>query len=170
MVEMPRLQPEPHLSTADLFVRPRAEADLSCRWWVMHTKPRTEKALARRLYQQQRDFFLPLYPKRASSRGRVMTSFLPIFPGYLFLFGHEDDRVEALKTNLIVQCLTVVDQEQLHEDLSQVHRAMTDGAGLAPEERITPGTEVEITHGPLRGLHGRVLRNSVECLSSWNRG
>ena len=92
----------------------------------------------------------------------MLTSYLPIFPGYLFLFGHDDNRVEALKTNLVVQCLNVVDQDELHEDLYQVHRAMTDGAGLAPEERLIPGTEVEITHGSLRGLHGRVIRKDKQ--------
>jgi transcription antitermination factor NusG len=155
---MPRLQLEQHLSAADLFVRPRAEAVLSSRWWVMHTKPRTEKALARRLNLLGRDFFLPLYPHRTLRGGRVQRSFLPLFPGYLFVHGTDEDRLDALKTNFVVQCLTVVDQRQLHEDLQSVHRLMTDGAGLAPEDRLVPGAAVEIVHGALQGMEGRVIR------------
>jgi transcription termination/antitermination protein NusG len=159
---MPRLQFEPSLSAADLFVRPRAEVVPDARWWVMHTKPRAEKALARRLSSLGRDFFLPLYPSRALRRGRVLTSYMPLFPGYLFIHGNEEHRLDALKTNFVVQCLAVSDQHQLHEDLQNVHRLMSVGQGLTPEERIVPGTSVEIIHGALQGMEGRVIRREKQ--------
>lgn len=155
---MPRLQLEPYLQPTDLFERPRSDAVPTSFWWAMYTKPRAEKAFVRRFRDTGGSFFLPLYPHRSIQRGRVQTSFLPLFPGYVFIYGNETDRLGALKTNFIVQTLDVTAQEQLHQDLANVHRLMQAGAGLSPEDRIEPGMIVEITQGSLRGMEGRVIR------------
>ena len=156
---MPRLLLETYVLPEDLLLQPAREADAFSHWWVMHTKPRAEKSLARRLCELERSFFLPLYEQRSSRQGRVQTSFLPLFPGYLFIHGTEDDRIQALKTNLVVQCLQVLEQDQLHQDLHNVYRLMKSGDSLVPEVRLEPGRAVEIIHGPLRGMEGRVIRS-----------
>lgn len=155
---MPRLQLETHLLPEDLFLHSCEEMAVSSRWWVMHTKPRGEKSLARRLCALERSFFLPLHQHKAIRRGKVCSSYLPLFPGYLFFFGSEDERVQVLKTKMVVQSLEVKDQVQLHQDLQNVYRLMNSGEGLTPEHRLEPGKPVEIIHGPLKGMEGRVIR------------
>ena len=66
--------------------------------------------------------------------------------------------VEALTTNLIVNCLAVPDQTELHTDLAGVHRLMVAEVPVAPEERLAPGTPVEIVQGALAGLRGKVVK------------
>lgn len=155
---MPRLQIETYVQPDDLLLQTGCPVEESSQWWVMHTKARVEKTLARRLCEQNRSFFLPLFQNRMIRRGRVQTSYLPLFPGYLFVYGTEDDRLQTLKTNLVVQCLDVLDQAQLYQDLHNVYRLMESGDALSPESRLEPGRPVEVVHGPLRGMEGHVIR------------
>jgi transcriptional antiterminator RfaH len=127
-------------------------------WWVMHTKPRTEKTLARNCVMQEISFYLPIYEHRWHSQGRMRQAYLPLFPGYVFVRGDEQARLAALKTRLVVSCLPVPDQQELHDDLSRLHRLLTSGALVTPEDRLSPGMWVEITSGPLMGLTGKILR------------
>lgn len=155
---MPILPLEPFVFPDSLFVEPIHSPNDCQRWLVLHTRPRAEKALARRCLSRSLPFFLPLFEKRSRSRGRLSSSYAPLFPGYLFLLGDGDARLEALQTNLVAQCLPVENQEQLHTDLLRVHHLMTSGEPLVPEERLLPGTLVEIVDGPLQGLEGKVIR------------
>lgn len=114
---MPLLPPEPFVFPPELLVEPAAADSVAppeFRWWVLHTRPRTEKALVCCLLGRSVGFFLPQYLKDRLSRGRRFASHLPLFPGYLFLHGGERDRLTALETNLVVNCLPVHDQAQLH--------------------------------------------------------
>jgi transcription antitermination factor NusG len=157
-LSMPVLPLEPFVFPPDLLTQPLATENPYWRWWVLHTRPRAEKTLARNLLKHQIAFFLPLYQRERRFRSRVVTAHLPLFPGYVFLLGDNHTRVHALTTNTVAKTLQVADCEELHTDLSRVYHLMTSGAPLSPEERLQPGTPVEITAGPLAGLEGRVIR------------
>ncbi|HZU36812.1 MAG TPA: transcription termination/antitermination NusG family protein [Gemmataceae bacterium] len=154
---MPLLPAEPWVFPAELLT-PGSVDNAAARWLVMHTRPRAEKALARQLLGSRVPFFLPLYQRRWRSAGRERRSFLPLFPGYIFLKADADQRLTALKTNLVVQTLHVEDQILLEEDLGRIWRVLHSDEPLSPEERLVPGTLVEIRSGPLAGLQGKVLR------------
>jgi transcriptional antiterminator RfaH len=81
-----------------------------------------------------------------------------LFPSYVFLQGDNQEVLKTLETNLVARVLQVEDQQQLHTDLVRVHRLVATGAPLSPEERLQPGSLVEITQGPLAGLEGKILR------------
>lgn len=163
---MPVLPLEPFVYPAQLFQTPRAESASDEQWWVLHTRPRAEKSLARRLLSAECNYFLPLLtrPSRQGRKARRPDSHVPLFPSYVFLHGCREARLSALSTNLVVQVLEVVDQDRLFNDLSNVHRLMTSEAPLTPEDHLLPGTLVEITHGAFTGLRGKVLRRG----SSWH--
>src|SRR5262249_35475551 len=142
----------------DLLRAELAPGDADARWWVLHTKPRAEKTLARLFVEHGTSFFLPLHEKQTRRGGRTRRSYLPLFSSYLFLHGDQDARRAALETNLVVQTLTVEDQAQLHTDLMRVFRLMESGEPLTPAHRLKPGTPVVITGGALEGMPGVVLR------------
>jgi transcriptional antiterminator RfaH len=152
---MPLLPLEPFLYPDDLLARTGPGAG---KWWVLHTRPRTEKMLARRLAGRGLAFFLPLYKRQWHRRGRRLCSHLPLFPGYVFLHGDAQARLEALTTNLLARVLPVEDQVTFQADLARVHRLMATDLPLGPEAELTAGTLVEITSGSLAGLRGKVLR------------
>jgi transcriptional antiterminator RfaH len=156
---MPLLPLEPFVYPEDLLQDPSCPARGENLWWVLHTKPRAEKALARKLLGAGVDFFLPLYKKQWRSQGRRFSSHLPLFPGYAFLRGDGEVRLKALQTNQVANVLPVPDGNQLRADLVRVYRVMLGELPLVPEERLEPGTPVELVSGPLQGLVGKVLRS-----------
>jgi transcriptional antiterminator RfaH len=155
---MPLLPPEPSLFPETLFTDPAHAAEGDERWWVLHTRPRAEKALARQLLAHQLPFFLPVYHRQWRSKGRLQSSYLPLFPGYVFLRGDHEVRGAALTTNLIANVLPVTDQGRLYADLTRVNHLIASGSALTPEDRIEPGMPVRITAGAFAGLDGKVLR------------
>jgi transcriptional antiterminator RfaH len=155
---MPLLPLEPFVFPDCLLTAPAQDLEQAAPWWVLHTRPRAEKALARRLLRRENPFFLPLCKHQWRNRGRTHCSYVPLFPGYVFLRGSNHTVFQTLETNLVARILTVADQEQLQDDLARVYHVIATGAPLAPEERLQPGDLVEITNGPLAGLEGKVLR------------
>ena len=153
---MPLLPLETTLFPEDLLSR--SEQRLDEVWWVLHTRPRAEKALTRQLLARELCFYLPLHERRWQSRGRSLSSFLPLFPGYVFLHGDPHARRQALETNFLTGVLQVTDQQGLLNDLLRIQRLIEAGSALTPEERLEPGTAVEIISGPLMGMQGTILR------------
>jgi transcriptional antiterminator RfaH len=158
---MPVLPAEPGLFPEDLFNEPSVREPAGRLWWVLHTKPRQEKSLARYLYERQMSFYLPQIQRRWRLRNRPMTSHVPLFPSYVFLLADREERVTALTTNRVVRTLEVADQAQLWHDLRQVQRLIISGAPITPEDRLVPGATVEIRSGPLAGLKGKILRTAT---------
>jgi transcription antitermination factor NusG len=155
---MPLLPLEPFVNPADLLTTSGQGPDTVRSWWVLHTRPRAEKALARKLLALRQDFFLPLYKKQWQSRGRQLASHIPLFPGYIFLRGDDEARLAALQTNHVVRAIPVPAGQQLEEDLVRIYRLMESGAPVAPEDRLQPGMPVVLSAGPLAGLEGKIVR------------
>jgi len=142
----------------DLLVGFESSTPNSSTWMVLYTRARAEKALARSLYRRQIAFFLPLYEKSVTVAGRLRSTYLPIFPGYVFLYGGAQERLAALETNCVSRCITVHAQDQLQFDLARVFRLTTSGLPLRPEPCFELGALVEVTCGAMEGLQGKVLR------------
>jgi transcriptional antiterminator RfaH len=157
---MPLLSLEPFIHPERVLDHPADAAP--GRWWVLHTRPRAEKTLARRLLDRDVPFFLPLYQRQWRNRGRQFRSYLPLFPGYVFLHGDDRQRLAALETNLVAQVLPAEDQSRLRADLRRVHQLITTGAPVTPEDRLEPGDPVAIVKGPFAGLEGTVLRRGKQ--------
>ena len=127
------------------------------RWWVMRTRTRQEKSLARDLIKHEIPFYLPQVHKTSVVRGRRRTSFLPLFSGYLFMFGDEQERYRSMTTNRVAQALPVTDQQELRQDLSQIFRLIQAKAPLTIESRLKPGDRVRVKSGPFEGVEGTVV-------------
>src|SRR5258708_2762918 len=110
---MPILPAEPDLYPPTLWDEAVGEADEGSErvWWCLHTKPRQEKATARDLRAQKVPYYLPqvVYEDR-TPQGRKTRSIIPLFTSYLFLYGDDRDRLQALKGNRLVRVIDVVDQ------------------------------------------------------------
>jgi transcription antitermination factor NusG len=158
---MPILGDEPQIFPDSLF-EPNQDALAQRHWWVLHTKPRQEKSLARQLHVQSIPFYLPQVPKRLRIRKQTVTSYIPLFAGYCFLLAEPDERLAALGTNRIVRPLPVTDQKGLWRDLTQIYRLIGSGAPITAEDKLGPGKLVEITSGPLTGLRGKILERASQ--------
>lgn len=133
---------------------------LNGRWWVAHTRPRNEKRLAAELRSLGIFHYLPLYPRqtRGRVRRRVYRSIIPVFPGYLFFNGTEEQRLRALSTNRIVSVLSVPRQDELVRELRSVQHALAAGVGFRWHPEVRIGDLARVVAGPLMGVEGVVLR------------
>lgn len=161
--EEPSIYPETLLEDAPLEMAGR-------HWFALYTKARQEKSLARELLKYRIPFYLPLVKKTSVSRGRKRVSLMPLFGGYLFVFGAEEERVRCLTTNRISRVLVVEQPEQLVFDLRQFRQLIAANAPLTIESRLSPGRRVKVCHGAFAGLEGTVLkrRNETRLLVAVN--
>ena len=128
-------------------------------WWCVYTLSRREKEFMRRLNVEEVPHYGPVIPKRyRSPNGRLRTSFVPLFPNYVFMFASDAERYQAMKTNCISRCDPVNDDERLVADLRQLHLVVDEGVPLTPEAKLESGNKVRVKTGPFAGYEGTVLR------------
>lgn len=139
-----------------LFAGPRPADGRA--WWLAHTKPRQEKALARHLASAGLSFYLPCSPRRTRVRGRVLTSYRPLFPGYVFVRVSADERPGVYVGNRVARLAPVGDQDRLWADLAGVRQLLDLGQPVTAEDCLGPGDPVVVRSGPLAGLTGTVVR------------
>ncbi len=134
--------------------------NLGGQWWVAHTRSRNEKALARELQQLDIFNYLPLMQRvtRSKRTGKKSHSTVPIFSGYLFLNATDHERQRALSTNRIANMLFVAGQEQLVQQLRNVHRVIGIEAGFEQYNGIKIGEWVRVVGGPLLGVEGQIVQ------------
>ena len=130
--------------------------DFTGEWWVVHTKSRNEKALAHDLIRRQISYFLPMTWKVRRKSRRTIRSLLPLFGGYLFFCGGENDRTEVLRTDRVANLIKVNDQDKLINELLQIQQALGAGAPLIPDKYVKAGQKCKVIAGPLLGLEGVV--------------
>ena len=140
----------------------KSVADFKGLWWVAHTKSRNEKALASQLVSRNVPYFLPMHWKVSKSRGRTIRSLLPLFPGYLFFCGGENQRLEVLKTNRTANILPVEDQSLLIKELLPIETLLKLGKDVLPHDYIKIGQKCRVTAGPLQGTEGIVVKTPKE--------
>ena len=127
-------------------------------WWVARVRSRHEKALARHLLPHGVPFYLPQSERYVRRSGRSFTSYLPLFPGYVFFRGDRSSRLVALQSQVIHEILSVDDQARLSDELRQLRSLQEAGVPIVPVPSFFPGDGVLVTEGPFRGYSGIVLR------------
>ena len=156
---MPILSQESDCFPDDLFENETMLSDARLSWWCVYTLSRREKDLARKLRILEIAHFGPMIPKRyRSPNGRLRTSYIPLFPNYLFMLGDEENRRSALTTNCISKCNQVTDGDELLANLRQLKSIIETGIPLTPEGRLEPGNRVRVKSGHFAGYEGTVLR------------
>lgn len=158
---MPILSEEPEIYPDTLWDEERLGNDGDRRWWCLHTKPRQEKMLARALRARAVAHYLPKVTQETRTPGgRKIRSTVPLFPGYLFLYGDDHDRGEAIQGNHLANMLEIWDQEAIEHDLRRIHRVLNSGVAITSESSFLVGDLVRILNGPLQGLIGTVTRRN----------
>jgi transcriptional antiterminator RfaH len=129
-------------------------------WWLIHSRPRQEKALTRELRDRDIPHYLPVTKCKAFTRGRPRITRAPQFPGYLFLWGNSEQRLTALKTNRIVAAHCVQNQLQLANQLWELADLIEKEVPLRIEDRLVAGQYVRVKSGLLRDKRGIILKRA----------
>lgn len=156
---MPILSRQPDCYPNDLFHTEQLPSDdLSRHWWLIYTRSRREKELMRRLHSARVPFYGPTIGKRQRSpSGRIRESFVPLFSGYVFMHGSEEERRTALTSNCISTITPVADEDRLFTELAGIARLIATKIPITPEQRLQPGQQVRVASGPLKGQMGIVI-------------
>lgn len=160
---MPILAPEADIFPHDLLERDDWTHEVDAQWWALYTRSRCEKELMRKLRSLEIPFYGPTVEKKGRTPGgRKLTSFVPLFPNYVFMFGNGSHRYSALATNCVSRDIAVVEGADLAGDLRQLRQMILSGIQVVPESRLEPGLRVRVRSGPLAGQEGTVLRRRGE--------
>ena len=129
-------------------------------WWVAHTRPRNEKALALDLRARGIFHYLPLRVRstRSKTSGRDSRSLVPVLPGYVFFSGGDLQCQHVLMTNRIANMLTVANQAELVGELRQIQRLLASQTEFDWEPAIQVGEWARVIAGPLQGVEGIVCK------------
>ncbi len=141
-------------------------------WTAVYTRPRCEKVVADHCARCRVACYLPLRRRAKRYQRRTVETFLPMFPGYVFVQLDSASRVALLRSHKVVTVLPVdsVQEARLVAELGEIQRL--EQAELECELEVGPdlvvGKPVVITAGPLRGLTGIVERRHTRCRVSIN--
>lgn len=156
---MPILSAESNVYPADLFSQAELGREAQRQWRVFYLLSRREKDFMRRLRAMGIAHYCPMIAKRyRSPAGRLRTSHLPLFAGYVFVYGTEADRYQAMTTNCVSRWMPVNDGGELTDDLRRIRDLISTGAPLTPESRLEPGESVRIRKGAFAGLEGTIVK------------
>jgi transcription antitermination factor NusG len=126
------------------------------RWFVCHTKPRTEKKFAGLLQREGFTHYLALLEsvRRYGTQRKVFTK--PLFPGYVFARIQPENRARLYQQDLLVRALLVENEATFEDQLATVKAVCASGFEAALHPLIRKGTRVRVQDGPLHGLVGYV--------------
>lgn len=132
--------------------------DLKGDWWVVHTKPRCEKALAWDLTNKGLPYFLPMARRTQLWGGRRRVILQPLFASYLFLNGDKTARAETFLTGRAVNILPVPQREQFVTEIESLRIALESNAELNLYPFVAVGRRVRVCKGPMMGTVGTILQ------------
>lgn len=144
---MPILRKETDIFPENLFDLPATDAP----WEIAHLRSRQEKAAARLLLEAGMPFYLPQVDQTHTSAGRTFVSYLPLFPGYIFVRAVDGLRQTLWRTRAVAHMIEVADQEQLAAELLQIRQLQASGAVLTPHADPPPGDSVRMAEGAFTG-------------------
>ena len=154
---MPILAKEPDMFPENLLDAPAAGIDEL--WFAMYTLARHEKEFMRKLRPLNIAHYGPMVQQRKRSpQGRIRTSYIPLFTGYVFIRGDEVARHDAVSTGCISRCLPVTESEQLLMDLQRIRFVIERGNDVQPEPKPLIGRAAIVKTGAMTGLRGTISK------------
>ena len=129
-------------------------------WYAIWTRSRHEQVLRQQLEQKGIDVFLPTITKWSRWKDRKKQIVWPLFPGYCFAKFTSEQRVPVLKCAGAVSIVSFdgVPAPIPEEELSSIRTLVQSDLQYDPCPLIHEGDKVEVVHGPLKGVVGRLVR------------
>ena len=146
------------VAESDLNESGDAATQFSGQWWVLHTRARHEKAIARTLAENGVTHYLPLLRMQRTYGKHHVNVELPLFPGYLFLGGDASDVELARRTGRVAAVLQVNAQEQFRAELHSIYRVVESQCPVDMYPGLQVGRRCRVVSGGLAGIEGVVLR------------
>jgi transcription antitermination factor NusG len=129
-------------------------------WFAVWTRSRHEQVVREQLERKGVETFLPTITRWSRWKDRKKQIEWPLFPGYCFARFDAVDRLPVLKCTGVVNIVSF-DGEPApipESEISGIRTLVDSDLAYDPCPLIHEGDMVEVTHGPLKGVAGRLVR------------
>ena len=135
------------------------------RWFAIWTRSRHEKRVRDQLATKAVDVFLPTIGRWSHWKDRKKKIDWPLFPGYCFARIEPDDRLAVLKCDGVVSIIGTngVPTPIPDVEIESVRQLVDSELSYDPCPLIKEGERVKVTHGPLAGVVGRLVRKGAHA-------
>jgi transcriptional antiterminator NusG len=135
-------------------------------WYAIWTRSRHEKIVRDQLEKKgDVDVFLPTIGKWSRWKDRKKKIDWPLFPGYVFARFVADERIGILKVDGVVQIIS--NNGMLSpipvEEIESIRTLVESELAYDPVPLIKEGDMVRVSHGPLKGVVGRLIRKGAHA-------
>jgi transcription termination/antitermination protein NusG len=129
-------------------------------WYAIWTRSRHEQVVRDQIAAKGFTVFLPTVGRWRRWKDRKKKVDWPLFPGYCFASFDAADRLQILKCSGVVSIVSFngeIAPIPEHE-IEGIRRLVETDLQYDPCPLIKEGMMVEVVHGPLRGVIGRLVR------------
>ena len=139
----------------------------AAQWYAIWTRSRHEQVVREQLERRQFEAFLPTITRWSRWKDRKKKIDWPLFPGYCFARFDAVDTLPILKCTGVVNIVSFEGKPAAIPDYELESIRLLIGSELQydPCPMIREGMMVEVAHGPLRGVVGRLLRKDAKKAS-----
>jgi transcriptional antiterminator NusG len=132
-------------------------------WFAIWTRSRHEQVVRDQLVRKSIDAFLPTMPRWSRWKDRKKKIDWPLFPGYCFARFDLDDVLPVLKCVGVVNIVSFDGKPAAipESELDSIRVLVGSELQYDPCPMIHEGMMVEVTHGALRGVIGRLMRKDA---------
>ena len=129
-------------------------------WYAVWTRSRHEQVVREQLERKGLEAFLPTITRWSRWKDRKKQVDWPLFPGYCFVRFNGVERLPVLKCTGVVNIVSFDgDIVAIPEhEIESIRRLVESDLQFDPCPLIREGMMVEVTHGPLKGVVGRLMR------------
>ena len=137
---------------------------MSSHWFAIWTRSRHEQVVREQLERKKIDAFLPTITRWSRWKDRKKKIDWPLFPGYCFAQFDPDDALAVLKCTGVVNIVSFEGKPAPipEYELDSIRLLVGSELQFDPCPMIREGEMVEVVHGPLRGVIGRLMRKDTK--------
>ena len=142
---------------------PDSAAAATAQWFALWTRSRHEQVVREQLERKHIDAFLPTVTRWSRWKDRKKRIDWPLFPGYCFARFDPNDTLPILKCTGVVNIVSFNGRPAPIPgfELDSIRVLVGTELQFDPCPMIREGMLVEVVHGPLRGVIGRLLRKDA---------
>ena len=131
-------------------------------WFAVWTRSRHEQLVREQLQQRNVVVFLPTIAKWSRWKDRKKKIDWPLFPGYCFARFDPRKRLAILKCTGVVSIVSVEGEPAPipEHQIDGIRRLIESELAFDPCPMLREGMMVEVVHGPLRSVIGRLIRKN----------
>ncbi len=134
-------------------------------WFAIWTRSRHEQMVREQLERKQVEAFLPTVTRWSRWKDRKKKIDWPLFPGYCFARFDPRDKLSVLKCTGVVNIISF-DTELApipESEINSIRQLVESDLAYDPCPMIHEGDMVQVTHGPLKGVSGRLVRKGTHA-------